>query len=118
MPSQNHTIQNVTVNPLRNVGCNSFDLFNIDANTNITASRIHYTSVVGSQRLNQNSVNCVSGIFSNITLNVPAGQASTFVNPGDTDLTNAVSEGNSGFADPSNFLGWSWAEVAGELNGL
>ncbi len=114
----NHTIQNVTVAATRGGSTNAEDLLNFDANTNITFQNVYYSVVNSAQKFNPNGVNCTSGVFSNLTLNVAAGTASTYINAGEPDLTGAVSEGTTGQANAADFANWSWAGVAGNLGSL
>lgn len=44
---------------------------------------------------------------------MPGEQVTNYVNAGDADLTNAVSEGVAGFANTAEFVAWSWAELNG-----
>jgi len=113
-----HTIQNGTAVAVRPDNTTAGDLLNFDANTNIAVNNMYYAQVDAAQRLNANSVDATNASFSNITLNVTAGTAGSYVNAGEPDLTAAVSVGSTGQADAADFAGWSWAGVAGNLGSL
>lgn len=115
----NHTIKNVTVVAVRPDGTSAGDLLNFDDNTNISMENIYYSEVKTSQKLGKDNTTSPNATFSNFTLNVAAGTASSYLPTGaDPKVAAAVSVGSISPSNAAEFDNWSWAGVAGNLGSL
>jgi len=90
----------------------SQDLINTDDNSIVDLEKIFFTGVKSGQQINR--VTAAGVTFTDITINVDAGDLAGHVNG---DVPTGVSVGTTGYADISG-LGWTWASKAGGLTGL
>lgn len=108
-----HIIQNGTVvSSDSELGRLAEDLINVDQNSEVTLRNIFITGIVDGQQINRVTAPLV--FFENVQLDVPAEDLANFVNG---DVPEGVTAGGSGFADKSVF-GWTWASLAGKLDGF
>lgn len=115
----NHTIKNVTVVAERADGTSAEDLLNFDSNTNISIENVYYSKVNAAQKLGKDSTTSVTATFANITLNVAAGTAASYVaKGGDPKVAAVVSVGQTSPSNASVFSSWSWAGKDANLGGL
>ncbi|MEQ9063963.1 MAG: hypothetical protein RIE58_07285 [Vicingaceae bacterium] len=107
--SGSHTIKNGTA-ICSDADVTSEDLINVDDNTEVSLSNIHFTDVQTGQKINRVTAALVS--FSGITINVPQDSLASHVNG---TVPAGVTAGGSSAANKAAFAGWSWADAAGVL---
>ncbi len=113
----NHTIKNGTVVTQRPDGTPAEDLINYDVNTNVTLENIHFTNVKAGQLVNsKNRASRNTLTMSGITINVT--DVTPYISTAEPAINAFVSVGTTGFANMTEFNGWSWAAVSGSLAGL
>lgn len=88
------------------------DLINVDNNSIVDLSNIHFTVIVEGQRLN--NVTAAGVTFTNITFDVEPANLGTYVNGA---VPAGITAGGSSQANTS-VLGWTWAAQSGGLDGL
>ncbi|HKK62792.1 MAG TPA: hypothetical protein VJ951_09535, partial [Bacteroidales bacterium] len=85
------------------------DLINVDENSIVNLTNIHFTDIIDGQQVNRVTAEGVS--FSEITFDVPADSLVNHVNG---DVPSGITAGGSPVASASE-LDWTWAAAAGVL---
>lgn len=108
-----HTIKKGTVVASDDdLGIESGDLINTDANSIVDLQDIHFTGIKTGQMINR--VTATGVTFTGITLDVDAADLASHVNG---TVPAGVTTGTTGKADKSVFT-WTWAHKAGKLANL
>ncbi len=105
-----HTIQNGTV-IAGNGTRNAEDLINVDANSIVNLTNIHFTGIQTGQQVNR--VTATGVVFSGITLDVASADLASHVN-GTVPAGITIGGSSSSQADLTKF-GWTWAKEAGKF---
>jgi hypothetical protein len=92
-------------------------LVDLDANSYVDMNNIYFTGIMAGQDFDQLPTEYVCA-FTNFQVTLPASTLITdFFKGGSDAFVTAVTTSTVG-VDKSEFIGWSWAEVAGELSGF